>query len=499
MSLLSVLVALCLCLSLSRTRAQSLADKLFLQFLPPNEAARAITPPSILFAETPIVVRYTLIGAIAIYEPQAACNKKALSFFGTRDRIRPEYCTERENSILRAYTTYRALLKEFPTEMDGYRQFLLSLELDPVSTSRDVSTLNGWANVYGDRIADFFASDGWNSLGDRTAVNFRQQFEDYTGYSPLNCASADAKSLRRPLRWQPLIVPADGRGRFTSQVHVVPQIAQIKPLVLSFSQVKDREQPSPYKRPNKWAKLSSADFRRTRRFTRELINTSATLSSQRRFLAQWWDNKLLSTASISSFYETAAGLSKFQIAQQFMGEMMSQYDALLVAWKEKLRHDLARPRTILQNVRRGEKFSAFISETRGVGTVRAEDWRPLIPEQPHSEFPSGSAALCTAAMEHLQLYVQDKLGPSRRVPAIKIRFPVGSFSFVRLDQTVSYPGPMAAAMSCGESRLWAGVHFRPSVTAGTKIGTGIGEIVFQHVKLLGEGKVPANCDRCKSR
>lgn len=383
--------------------------------------------------------------------------------------------------------------------MAGYRDFLLGLNLDPQSSSRDVSTLNGWANVFGDRIANYFANDGWNSLGDRTGTTFPQHFRDFTEYKPANCPADHPTKLNRPLRWQPFTQAADGRGRFMSQVHVVPQIAKLKPLVLNRRQVRKRQQPSPYKSPNKLRTISRTDFRLLRRLTRELITISASLSPQRRFLAGWWNNKLLSTAAISSFYEKEANLTRYEIAQQFLGEMMSQYDALIVTWKEKRRHDLARPRTILQNVRRGEKFRAFISEEVGVGTVSAEAWRPYVLEQPHSEFPSGSAALCRAALEHVETYVREKMGGEGKVPPIKITFTVEEFEFVRRDETVSFPSPIAAAASCAESRLWAGVHFRPAVEAGANIGKGIGRTVFRHVKELGEGIVPDNCERCMGR
>lgn len=471
-----------------------LSDQLFLEFLPPNGASTALTPPSILFGETPIVIRFTLIGGIAVYEPQAACHPTALSFFATRDRIPPALCDEETNAVIRVFTIYHALVREFPAEMDSFRKFLLGLDLDPITTSRDISTVPGWAFVHGNRLADFFARDGWNSLGDRSSL-FPQRFQDYTAYRPANCPQDDPARLLYPLRWQPFTAAADSPGRFSSQVHVVPQIAELDPLVLSTADVAKRRFDAPYRAPNARRRISAPDLRILRRLTAQLIRVSQNLTSQQRFLAGWWNNKLFSTAAISSFYEKAARLSRFEIAQQFMGEMLSQYDALLITWREKRRHDLARPRTLLQNVRRGQRFRAFVSEDLGVRTVRAEDWRPFIPEQPHSEFPSASAAICRAAMEHITLYVEEKLG--RKAPPVKIRFQAFIFPFARRAMTVSYANPLAAADSCAESRLWAGVHLQPAVDAGKEIGKGIGEIVFKHIKQLGDGIVPPGCKRCR--
>lgn len=486
--------------------AHPLSDQLFLQFLPPNQAASALTPPSILFGETPIVIRYTLIGGIAIYEPQAACHPTALSFFGKRDPIPRALCDEEVNAQIRVFTVYHALVNEFPAEMSGFRQFLesLGLKLDGANPS----TPQGWARRNGRRLARFFARDEWNALGKRNTdiPSFRQPFQDYTGYRPRNCPADQPTALPFPLRWQPFTSTLDGRGRFVSQVHVVPQIAQASTLVLNASEAgKPSRRPSaPYQRPDAQGSIAAGDRKRLRELTAQLIRTSRELTSQQRFLAEWWNNKLFSTAAISAFYERAGGLSRFEIAQQFMGEMLAQYDALVMTWREKRRHDLARPRTLLRQVRKGERFRAFISEGvgggSGVGTVRAEEWRPLIGEQAHSEFPSGSAAVCQAAMEHINAYVRDKVGPGRRVPPIKIRFPETAFPFSKRAMTVSYRGPLDAALSCAESRLWAGVHFQPAVDAGLAIGKGVGEIVFQHIKDLGNGVVPKGCGiRCSRR
>lgn len=494
---LLVLFLLCSLFSPLNAQAESLTEQLYLRFLPPNGAARAITPISILFAETPIVVRYTLIGAIAIYEPQAACQPKALSFFGVRDKIRPEWCKSREaNAILQAFTLHRALSREFPQEAENFAVFLRDLGLEPVSNSSDRNSKHGWANFVGDRISKYFVNDGWNSLGDRS-TGYRRQFADYTGYRPENCATDDPERLRKPLRWQPMVQEADGRGRFVSQIHVVPQLGTVvKPLVLSAEQVRVRRVQAPYSEPNRFGSIGFRDVRRLQPLLRETMQIAGSVNGFQRFLARWWNNKLLSTASISSFYETEAGLSRFEIAQQFMGEMLSQHDALLVAWREKRRHDVARPRTILRFLRRGQSFRSFLDEERGFGRVKVEDWRPVLDEQPHSEYPSGSAALCTAAMEHIETYVGAKLGGSR-VPPLKLKFRKGELPFfMSMDRSVSFRGPGQAAQSCGESRLWAGVHFRPAVVSGNKIGRGIGKLAFAHIKMLERGVRPAGCERC---
>ncbi|CAN8069933.1 unnamed protein product [Agarophyton chilense] len=493
--LLPLLSALLVPRPVNSARTESLADQLFLNFLPINRAAGALTPPRILLGETPVVVRFTLIGGAAIYDARAACQPRALSFFGTNDSVPSAFCQPDNNAILASYTTYRALRREFPVETELYAQFLRELSLEPASPSLDPSTLNGWANLAGDRLADFFQKDGWNSLGDRTRQTGRVPFEDFTSYRPANNPYNQPYNLERPLRWVPS--PLDlGNGRLAHQIHVVPQLSKaVNLLVVPESEAATRRVDAPFQKPNA-SEISQIDRRTADTLVNRVLHASANLTPQQRFYARWWDNKLLSTGGISAFYETAAQLTPFEVAQQFLGEMLSQHDALVLTWREKRRHDLVRPSILVQILRRNQRFRAFISEEVGFGNVRAEDWRPLVSAQPHSEFPSGSAAICTAAMEHIEHYVRYKLG---FVPSIKIRYKVGSLPFfLAQDTTVAFGSPLQAASNCAQSRLWAGVHFPPAIPAGERIGRGVGRTVFEHIKLLGEGRVPNNCTRCAS-
>ena len=470
----------------------SLADKLYLRFLPPNEAAMAITPPEIITAETPIVIRYTLIIGIAVYEARAACHPKALSFFGTKDRVPRWFCSADNEAILFSYTTYVAISLEYPLAAATYANFLRKNGLEPASKSRNTTTLNGWANVIGNRLSKYFARDGWNSLGDLSRDHFRLPFEDYTNYQPVN--DPYIRRPKKPLRWQPLSFTIDRLGRFAHQIHVTPQIGtKVEPLAISSKDMNRRVTRSPYHNPKRLKKLNPKDNRFVQAQLDDLLRISTKLTPMQRFLARWWDNKLFATAAMSAFYEFENRLTPFEAAQQFMGEMIAQHDALVTVWREKRRHDLARPRSLLKFLRPGQTVKTFISEKKGVGRVFVEDWKGLLNDQPHSEFPSGSAALCFASSEHLQEYHKRVKG---RVPPFKVLFPKGTYPFSFRDTTVIYANPMEAARSCAESRLWGGVHFRPAVQAGMNIGRGIGKIALEHVLTLGRGKVPSKCNRC---
>lgn len=75
--------------------------------------------------------------------------------------------------------------------------------------------------------------------------------------------------------------------------------------------------------------------------------------------------------------------------------------------------------------------------------------------------------------------------------------PANVFPFrLPFNITLSFASNQAAAESCGNSRLSAGVHFRPSVPAGHKIGAGLGKIAYDHVQDLIAGRTPKVCARC---
>lgn len=481
--------------TLACSQNQTLSEKLTINFFPANDAAVALTPASIRFAETPIVVRYTLMGGIAIYDSLAPCHATALSFFGTKDAIPRQFCNPDSLAIIVSIATYRALVTEFPKEMGVYAKFLRSQKLE-ITQSTDTSTICGFANMIGNRIAKFFASDNWNSLGDLSTRAGKRSFDDYTGYSPINNPYATSSELSHPLRWVPYSIPLDSNGRFAHQVHVTPQLGQsVSTLILSPNDVQDRRVKGPFRSPNMASQISTADQVTARRLIGDVIRASARLTAKQRFFANWWDNKLFSTAAISSLYERSGMLSRFEVAHQFMGEMLSQHDALIIAWSEKRRHDLIRPRSLVHRLRSGRKFRAWV-RGEGVKRISADHWLPLLDEQPHSEFPSGSAALCTAAFEHTAAYITKRRGA---VKGVKARIPANTYPFQKSATSISFDGPGDVARSCVESRMWAGVHFRPALTAGTKIGSGIGNKVHDFITELEEGRVPKACGHCMHR
>jgi hypothetical protein len=91
--------------------------------------------------------------------------------------------------------------------------------------------------------------------------------------------------------------------------------------------------------------------------------------------------------------------------------------------------------------------------------IPANEWRHYLPVANHPEYPSASAGACVAHMSAMQKFLgSDALnwdvtfeqGSSRiepgALPARNMTFRISTFS--------------QFAEECGQSRLWAGVHFQ---------------------------------------
>ncbi|CDF38596.1 PAP2-like haloperoxidase [Chondrus crispus] len=484
------------CVNAQAPEEPTLLQNLTIDFTPPNELANLLFPTDVILAETPIAIRTVLVFTIQGYEVIAACDSKALGFLGKRNAIPPHLCAPLPAAKISAFLLNRLYRSQFPLEGRNLEAFLIRQGLDPTSDSTDPTTEIGIANAMAMDLVAYLETDGWNSLGDLSRDHFRQQYSDYTGFKPQNHAELDVSRLRRPLRWQPLKQEADRRGRFTSQVHVAPHIGRAKPLVLSREEFLSRKSESPYASADRKKTIGAKDKRTMRRLLREVLKLNRDLTKEQIAQAHWWDNKFLSLGSFIAFYQGVYGFSLVDFIVIALGEVMAQHDSVMLAWKEKLRHDLVRPPTMLRRLFEGKKIRAFKSLDEGVGLVRAEEWEPIVPIQPHSEYPSASALICQATMDHLHAALTNFIKVNGTIAAYETDiFPFGRSPLTE-NVKVKYETLQAAALNCGKSRLYAGVHFSPSVDAGFELGKGIGAVAQKHAQDLWEGRIPDNCERC---
>lgn len=471
-----------------------------------NRFSSLLTPAGPRYAQTPISVRWGLLVAILMSDVRSGCHANALSFFGTNDKFPERFCKETLSKLLiLSYSFNYIYRRQFPIDGDRFTRYLMSLGLTPLSKSADMNTLIGIGNILGARTHNFSKNDGWNVYGHPSDL----PYADRTGYKPINPPGVPENKLRYPLRWQPL-TQTDLYGNFFVQKHVTPHIGlTAKPILMPLDELTKRRTKGPYRHPNRRT-MHPVDRKIIFREAKKTFALSNRLTRQKIQEAFFWDNKPRSSGFISFYYcgqfyaqgFLSSADEAFDCVLHFaLHEAIATYDATILAWHEKRRHDIARPQTLIRQIfQKGKWVHAYRGIGRGFGIVDARKWEPLIPAQPHSEYPSGSAMICSAVFESQELGIRSflRLGKNESIPPLVLRGPstiVARSPFLD-NVNFTFNSPRQMAKRCGQSRLWAGVHFSASVRDGSRVVKGIGKMAYDFVNDLENGKVPKNCRHC---
>jgi hypothetical protein len=139
-------------------------------------------------------------------------------------------------------------------------------------------------------------------------------------------------------------------------------------------------------------------------------------------------------------------------AEAYAKAGIAERDGTIVTWRAKYQYNLLRPVTYIQK-------------------VIQPGWLPYITTPPHPEYPAAHAALTGSVMQATARVlgetfpVTDKIYEFRSYPAR------------------TYASLFAAAEEAGISRLYGGIHYRPSIVAGLAlaktIGNNVGDLKFK--------------------
>lgn len=359
----------------------------------------------------------------------------------------------------------------------------------------NMSTPIGIGNRAGMDTGKLLAMDGWNSQGDLTSTNpaYAQFFSDFTEYVPKN----SPWKISFPFRWQP-VVENDGLGFFFRQEHITPQAGSGISFTMTPGEVQQRRVKSPYiNRLARVGKANPRDIATLKKNARKVFETSAALTERQMILAELFDNKLAGFASTGSIVRGIASALRFSVLGPELdfsydeetvfglSSNLAGFEATTVVWKEKRRQDAIRPTGQTMKLLFGnEKFKVFGGPGKGPVVIEAGEWLPYIRTMPHSEFPSGSSCLCSAMIEH-DLVVTN----NRDVFPYNFTIEKGSSKFFpgeipSKDTTISINRLSEWERLCGESRLYAGVHFEPAVKAGSDLCKGVGTASRKFVERL---------------
>lgn len=338
------------------------------------------------------------------------------------------------------------------------------------------------------------------------------RFGDYTGYEPVNLPSSPSISLpRRTLkkkkkekknkekkenketyvsaretnvsrRWMPLLGD-DGRGCESRQQHVTPHIGtQGKPAALTRVEMDARTATNPSYDYNKEAVI----------VTQRLAATA--VSDEKKVMIEFFDNKLNVAGIVIEAVAGALRLHYEQTLNYVLALTAGDYDACILAWKEKVNHDLVRPTTWIQTEMAEVEFTTYAGPYEGVKTIPGKNFESYVSVMPHSEYVSGSACICQALMELTDgwMVLHD---PDSDPSTFSITLPTIAQGSSRTEPGVTPARDITKVLQnmkelrdiCGQSRLDGGMHFTQAVTASYELCEGLGVAASEYAYALFNG------------
>ncbi len=408
-----------------------------------------------------LVLRTTTLITNGWFDATAPYDPTAVGVY-TRLGRRPanESSTNRNLNIALLYASYRVLNSLLPEQTPIWRDMLSHIGLDPDDDSNDLTTPIGLGNKSGSGVVRGRAHDGMNQLGDERSRGKAghkynpQPYMDYTRYKPVNTAYR----LFDPSRWQPDL-QRQGMGLYKIQQFVTPQYALTEPY--SYRHPRQFRVPPPYASDhhNSDAYKQQAD---------EVLQASADLNDERKLKAELFDNKIEALGFSAVFAAQSQGLSLLEFIQLDFLTNMAAHDAGIFVWHEKRRYDAVRPFSAIRYLYGRHRVTAWGGPGLGTVRLRAIDWKSYLEEADHPEYPSASTCFCAAHAQAARRYLgHDDLNWEVPRPAGSSRVEPG---ITPADDTVlQFATWTDWATDCGQSRVWAGVHFQSAVDESARV------------------------------
>jgi len=424
-----------------------------------------------------LILRVTTLATNSWFDATAPYHPTAVGVY-TRLGRRPaaESATNRQMNIALLHASYQVLNALFPQQNQVWRDMLTGAGLNPDDDSSDLSTPVGIGNSAGKGVVAGRERDGMNQLGDADGRSHNPvPYMDYTGYVPVNTAYA----LNNPSRWQPDL-QRQGMGLYKIQQFVTPQYALTEPY--SYTDPQDYGMPRPKASNHRrhWAYKQQAD---------EVLQASADLDDMRKLKAELFDNKIESLGFSAVFAALSRGLSLRAFIELDFLTNMAAHDAGIVVWQEKRRYDAVRPFSAISYLYGDELVSAWGGPGLGTVNLPASEWKSYLEEADHPEYPSASTCFCSAHAQSARLYLGDDnlnwsipktAGSSRVEPGVT----------PAADTVLLFPTWTDFANDCGQSRVWAGVHFQAAVDESAKACGVFGEMAYDYLAALNAGTAP---------
>lgn len=443
----------------------------------PTVAPVIFTEVSTTGGDATLVLRVTTLvtnswfDAIAPYHPTAVGVYSRLG-----NRPAEEYENNANMNTAMLYASYRVLNSLLPNQQATWKAMLSDVGLDPDNNSNDLTTPEGIGNAAGLAIVAARENDGMNQLGNANGRTFNPMpYMDYTGYEPVNTAY----ELKNPSRWQPDI-QRKGVGLYKIQQFVTPQYALTEPY--------SYREPKRFRmRPPIASNHHNYDLYKQQ--ADEVLQASAELNDERKLMAELFDNKIEALGFSAVYAALSQGLSLQEFVQLDFLTNMAAFDAGIVVWQEKTRFDAVRPFSAIHYLYGDQSVEAWGGPGKGTVELPANEWKSYLEEADHPEYPSASTCFCSAHAESARLFLgSDELNWSIPRAAGSSRVEPGITPAA--DMELRFPTWTDLETNCGQSRVWAGVHFQSAVDESTRVCHRFGKKAYRYMETLLEGSAP---------
>lgn len=300
----------------------------------------------------------------------------------------------------------------------------------------------------------------------------RPYFDTRTGYAPVNGPAAGVTALTR---WAPLVQDAlgFGFGTYTAQTVALAQTSLAAPLLVPRRRLRRLRLPPPYRSSHAYAPgfvcgTGAADPDGLCDAARAVVAAGAHLTPRRRTLIRWFDRPAASIADLAFRMLTDGGarLADYVVAELAINAFA--WDATVQVWAEKLRHDAARPATLIPSILRHTPAGATFT--------------PAVPPPPTPDYPSAVAAYC-----HGIAHILRALGGG----ALNLTIPLAAGQvgdgLPAVAGAISFDNLESLATACGESRVWGGLAFPAAVDADRTLGLAVAKEVLRTVACRAPG------------
>ncbi|WP_328349296.1 hypothetical protein OG828_48015 [Streptomyces sp. NBC_00457] len=424
------------------------------------------------------------VAMLAAFDALAPYHETAVGIYSQIPR-RPssESATNRNLNIATLYVQLGIWKRLLPQFTGGLRELMTGLGLNPDDASENLTTPVGIGNTAARATWEALKNDGMNVLGHEGGRKYHPApWADYTGYVPVN----SPYKLVNPSRWQPQLGPHNGRrvgggpgdmGIFVAQHFVTPQIALTKPHIF--------RHPAQFK----LAAPRYSDHTNARAYKRavdEIVEASASLTDERKALAEIMDNKLWGIGHhslvLARKHDQNNEMGVHGWVQWSLQHILATFDTLIAAWHHKAAFDAVRPISAVRHVYGRSKLTAWGGPGKGtVNDLPAHEWAGYLPTSDHPEYPSGSTSLCAAAAQTARRYFgSDDLDWTIDFPAGTSR--VEPTITPAKNVTVHFATFTQFNKACARSRVDGGVHFRETTERSLAFGEQFGDLAHEFIQ-----------------